>query len=275
MSDITFLYTPTEFIIDNFYYNNEFNILICSKCQFCINNNELNTHLNTKHKELNKNIKLNIINKCGNYLTPPFNKIKKPEDYKYNFKDLFIYKNAFKCNLCINNFFSINFRALKTHFNIIHNIINNNKKPININNYISNLSLQTFFSINYKRRYFIIKENNNNINNTPIINTNIIEYNNKYKELKKANQLLIPNINSKENNGLIKALGLLPYLINKDINKYIELIIKPNKDEEFLGIIWKITNNLLYKLLLIIPNFDRNILNNISKLYLFYYLIIK
>jgi len=56
-------------IIDDFYYNSNFNVLIYKKCEYCVTNSGLNYYLRINHNDLSLNIRKNIIEYYNNYDT--------------------------------------------------------------------------------------------------------------------------------------------------------------------------------------------------------------
>jgi len=58
------------YVIDDFYYNSNFNILICKKCEYCVINSGLNYYLIINYKDLLLNIRKNIELLCSNYKIP-------------------------------------------------------------------------------------------------------------------------------------------------------------------------------------------------------------
>jgi len=99
-------------VIDDFYYNSNFNVLICKKCEYCVTTSGLNYHLLINYKDLILNDRKHIESICKNYDISNQDNIQIPEFYLYKFPYLKIYNKLFSCNYCefaINNLQSMGF----------------------------------------------------------------------------------------------------------------------------------------------------------------------
>jgi len=126
-------------VIDDFYYNSNFNVLICKKCEYCVTNSGLNYHLLMNHQDLLLNARKNIELLCKSYDILNQDEVQIPENNSYKFPYLKIYNELFSCNYCefaINNLKSIGF-----HLKNQHNL-NTKRKSID---YLINQKGQCFF----------------------------------------------------------------------------------------------------------------------------------
>lgn len=145
-------------IIDCFYYNSEYKILICTECKYCIFFNNLKIHLKNFHKKIFSKVNTDYYNLFNNYEFNSFESIQTPEPFTTKFDFLIINKNYFGCKKC--DFISKNKKIIQHHLNKIHNI-SLMKKGEDINNIYINIDVQTFFTQYKYIKYFIIKSDDN------------------------------------------------------------------------------------------------------------------
>jgi len=144
-------------VIDDFYYNSNFDVLICKKCEYCVTNSGVNYHLIMHHKDLLLNTRKNIVSLCKNYQLLNQDEIILPEFFKYKFPYLKIYSDLYSCNLC--EFAIKNLKSVGFHLKSQHNI---SKKELGVN-YLKNQIGQCFFTEKSNQKYFLIKLENNEI----------------------------------------------------------------------------------------------------------------
>lgn len=148
-------------IIDCFYYNSDYKLVICEECKYAINKNNILNHLrkmhyNTIYNKLNKEERDIYISKFDIYIINSINIIPHPRPIIENFEYLRIY-TGYTCKIC--DYSQINKQGIQKHLNKSHNI---SLKGVNINDYIySNIHLQTFFTQKRDIKYFIIDDKNN------------------------------------------------------------------------------------------------------------------
>ena len=187
-------------VYNNFYYNDEFHILICEICHATVTKSTIKTHLNTSyHSKLSIENKKSLIEKVQTYDIFEFSKLSKPNDYQHCFPFLNIYDDAYSCKTC-KNYICLTYKRMKIHLNQIHKLFNVSKKDQNEEKYFQqNLCVQTFSNNIYKHYFKTFYQTRNN-DNFKIEKTEIdIEHNEqelkefqKYKKEKNE-------INEKEN----------------------------------------------------------------------------
>lgn len=248
-------YTKVDLIFQNLVYSQEFKTIICTICKYSLGlSNNIYRHLKESHYtkieySLIKNKLEPIINnlelKDNNNLLTPLN-------YKYNFKDLINY-NGFNCLNC--SFLTINYKNIKQHLNIEHNIKENNNNN-NLKNYYKESILQAFNSNRKYRQYFII-------------NINIIQ-----QDLNSNNNNYLINFKTNYNNIIKESLDNKINLITKQItpflynSKFHEYLINKNK-QDLLLLLKKpeITiNNIQSRIINLINNICFNLITKLEKL---------
>src|SRR6266481_2479977 len=226
-------YSKVDDLPLGFKYSVEFNIIICSSYKFAIKSKDfLDNHLKKYYSTLE--------NKDIAFLKDSIKDLKFIEDknvalptfYNYNFKDLNREEVGYICLKC-NSFATTSFKYLKNHLNIVEGIKGSkSKKGLDLKAYYKeDCPIQSFFKDNYKR-YFGIKAPSNSTTTTSI------------------------NKDSRELSSFIKKLYYNKYLANKNIAKYLNYIVKPNKDlQPLLDILYSRVLDLLYTAENIIPKF--------------------
>jgi len=259
-------------IIDDFYYNSNFDVLICKKCEYCVTNSGLNHHLFNYHKDLILNDRKNIESICKNYTILSQENVQIPEFFKYKFPYLKIYNNLFSCNSC--EFAINNLKSIGIHLKNQHNI---NKKELGIN-YSNNQIGQCFFNRKLNQKYFLIRLENNEINlfdNNSIeltINNEITKFQQTIKSFNenKINNSIDFNIN--EISAGVKRSKIYLYIQNKDLDSLLLLLNKPDLNnninneyfEQKLQILYNLVINLLYNAENITANLSSTILNKLN-----------
>jgi len=259
-------------VIDDFYYNSNFDVLICKKCEYCVTNSGLNHHLFNYHKDLILNDRKNIESICKNYTILSQENVQIPEFFKYKFPYLKIYNNLFSCNSC--EFAINNLKSIGIHLKNQHNI---NKKELGIN-YSNNQIGQCFFNRKLNQKYFLIRLENNEINlfdNNSIeltINNEITKFQQTIKSFNenKINNSIDFNIN--EISAGVKRSKIYLYIQNKDLDSLLLLLNKPDLNnninneyfEQKLQILYNLVINLLYNAENITANLSSTILNKLN-----------
>jgi len=259
-------------VIDDFYYNSNFDVLICKKCEYCVTNSGLNHHLFNYHKDLVLNDRKNIELLCKNYKISSQDNVQIPEFNHYKFPYLKIYNDLFSCNYC--EFAINNLKSIGHHLKNQHNL-NTKRKSID---YLMNQKGQCFFIQKKYQKYFLIKPENNEIN---LPDNNSIEFTinneiNKFNQtIKLFNENQINNsieFNINELSAGVKRSKIYLYIQNKDLDDLLLLLNQPDLNnninneyfEQKLQIIYNLVINLLYKAEKITANLSSTILNKLN-----------
>ena len=249
-------YTKVDLVFKDLIYNQEFKTIICTICKYSLGllNNILRhlkeTHYNKDEFNLIKNQlsiilnKLDILENKDLYI---------PANNKYNFKDLINYQ-GYLCLVC--NYITINYKGIRQHLNLIHNIKANN--TINNKDYLFKYYkfpciIQSFVGNRKDRKYFIT--NNNIINNLDLNNTNsniLLDFKSKVNNIIKEGLDNKPNLSTKEISPFLYNSKFNEYLINKDKLELLTLLKKPLNNnllkDQIINLLYTITLNLIYKL---------------------------
>jgi len=139
-----------------FFYNEEFHILKCMICHYCIESTRnIKTHIKQQHKHKSEDIKIDdYINYIINtYYIEDLKDVQLPVFKKHCFEFLTIYNNAYSCTQC--DYACLSEKFMRVHCNKVHNYKKKSKYDENL--YINNQNVQCFSQGAYKQ-YFVIKD---------------------------------------------------------------------------------------------------------------------
>ena len=139
-------------INDFLYYNDEFKIIICSKCSYCLNDSNYESYFkNVQHKDLSIETRRSIVNQLNAIDTLDAKDVRVLEANQHLFPYLNIYDDDFRCHLC--SYLVRSEKKIRNHMNFEHKIKYKGKKDTR--DYDSNLYVQIFFRDVFKN-YFVV-----------------------------------------------------------------------------------------------------------------------
>ena len=130
-------------INDVFFYNEEFQILGCIICQYCIESTKtIKIHIKQHYKHKFKDINIDdYINKnIIIYNIKDLKDVQLPTFKKYCFEFLNIYNDAYSCLQC--GYACLSEKFIKVHCNKVHNY--KKKLKFDANLYLNNQKVQCF-----------------------------------------------------------------------------------------------------------------------------------
>jgi Orsellinic acid/F9775 biosynthesis cluster protein D len=172
--------TPTELIhlVDSFYYNADFRVLLCAEHKTCLDYRLIQSHLKNYHRGIKPSEYPTKFAILANYTFNTPEATPKPAPFRYYFDKLPEYSNYSLCRLCF--YSSQTEKRLRIHLNEKHSI-NLNTKAIKKADYIqNNIKVQTLYRDSKYQYYFPTSQNNqvdaisNPVSSNPRLGSNSI-----------------------------------------------------------------------------------------------------
>ena len=273
--------TITEFI----NYSSEYEVLICSLCQFCINPAQVNRHLLRYHHSLSRPDRVNIMNiidECQLVLAIP-NSVKAPDHLECYFDQLKLTApEYFACHLCHKGV-TKHEPWLREHYNKIHRITFTHRA--NPNPYWSGLEAQSFFNAPNQRLFIADTAHNraqmadqpaSHANPSPAASTaeapdwqmlinNTLQA---YQEVQTTNARRTQEAFSQSDERLIHQFILNfrwnLWLEGKDLHSLTALALRPEKGDRIGAYIHKAVNECWFAIDRKLPDLDRSILQIVN-----------
>jgi len=249
-------------IDDVFFYNEEFCILGCIICQYCIENiKNIKTHIKQQHKYKFEDINIDeyVNNLINTYNIKDLKDVQLPVFKKHCFEYLTIYNNAYCCLHC--EYACLSEKFIKVHCNKVHNYKKKSKYDENL--YIDNQKVQCFSQSTYKQ-YFVIKDQPKMTIVSDNVQKNMLTvYHQKLSNINKQQDQ--SNTNQKNISMFLQNSHFHEYIIEKDVDFLSTLVEKPNKTEEFhLNLIYNHVIDLCHASESVINSFSRRFLQLIN-----------
>jgi Orsellinic acid/F9775 biosynthesis cluster protein D len=127
MAATTTTTTPTELIhlVDSFYYNADFRVLLCAEHKTCLDYRLIQSHLKNYHRAIKPSEYPTKFAILANYTFNTPETTPKPTPFRYYFDKLPEYSDYSACRLCF--YSNKNEKSIRMHLNEKHSINLNTK----------------------------------------------------------------------------------------------------------------------------------------------------